>query len=217
MPESFDWDRFHHVPIVGILRGFASNHIEPMIAACHQGGLVNVEVTMNTPDAAEQIQCLTSAFGSDVNIGAGTVRTVEDLERARGAGATFIVTPAVVPEVIVACKAAGLPVFAGALTPSEVWQAWELGASLVKVFPADAFGPTYIQSLKGPFDEIPLMPTGGIACESVAPFRQAGAAALGVGGPLFSKSHAAAGDWAWFTKRAREFAHAWHHRTDSDQ
>lgn len=198
---------------MGILRGFASEQVEPMVTACSEGGLLNVEVTMNTPDAPQQIRRLRAALGARVNIGAGTVRNRADLDAAREAGATFIVTPAVVPEVIAACKAAALPVFAGALTPSEVWQAWQLGASLVKVFPADAFGPAYIRSLQGPFTEIPLMPTGGIACESVAAYRKAGAAALGVGGPLFSKSHAVAADWLWFTQQARSFDHAWH---DSD-
>jgi 2-dehydro-3-deoxyphosphogluconate aldolase/(4S)-4-hydroxy-2-oxoglutarate aldolase len=211
LSAQFSWDCFHQLPVVGILRGFASDQIEPMVAACNEGGLVNVEVTMNTADAAWQIGRLTAAFGATVNVGAGTVRSLKDLDRAREAGATFIVTPAVVPEVIVACKTAGIPVFAGALTPSEVLQAWQLGASMVKIFPADALGPTYIASLKAPFDEIPLMPTGGIGCESIAPFRQAGASAVGVGGPLFSKPHAAAGDWAWFTKRAESFAHAWNH------
>ena len=204
----FDWKRFHDLPIVGILRGFTCPETESLVKAALAGGLLNVEVAMNTPDAARQIKRLCELFGDRLNIGAGTVCTLDEFREAFDAGATFIVMPAVVPEVISAGAAVGTPVFAGAMTPSEILQAWQLGASVIKVFPANSLGPEYIRSMKGPMPQIPLMPVGGVTLDKILAYKQAGAEAFGIGSPLFSKSHAVDGDWQWVTDQMRRFSQA---------
>ena len=148
---------------------------------------------MNSPSAVEAIAAAIEEGGDELQVGAGTVCTLEDLDQALGAGASFIVTPIVSVEVISACCERGVPVMAGALTPSEIYQAWSLGAEMVKVFPANHFGPGYLKDLRGPLPDIRLMPTGGVNAETLGEFYSAGAAAFGVGGSLFS-SQAIAGE-----------------------
>lgn len=204
----FDWNRFHKSPIVGILRGFDLSAIEPMAHAAAAGGIVNLEVTFNTRGAAQQIELLHTRFGEQINIGAGTVCTLEDLNQAQAAGATFIVTPIVAADVIQEAVARTLPVFAGAMTPTEIHLAWRLGAAIVKVFPSDLSGPAYIQALKAPLSQIPLMPTGGVTPENLPEYKRAGAEAFGVGSPLFAKARVLAGDWPWITQQASRFVEA---------
>lgn len=206
---AFDRARFDALPVVGIVRGFAREVMEPMIAAAFEGGLRNIEITLNTPDA-EALICLTrERWGDSVNIGAGTVTTLEGLHRALDAGAGFIVTPALNPDVVRECVSRGVPVMPGAMSPTEIVAAWELGATMVKVFPADGLGPAFLRSLRGPLPHIPLMPTGGVTLETLPAFRAAGAAAFGVGTPLFDPARAAARDWSWFREQSGRFAQAW--------
>jgi 2-dehydro-3-deoxyphosphogluconate aldolase/(4S)-4-hydroxy-2-oxoglutarate aldolase len=195
--------------VVGILRGFEFDATARMIAAALDGGLRNVEITMNSPGASEQIRRAVDSFGSRANIGAGTVTSPAALEQALSAGASFIVTPIVIPEVIESCVRLGVPVMPGAMSPTEIVSAWELGATVVKVFPADGLGPAFLRSLRGPLPHIPLMPTGGVTVESLPAFRNAGAVAFGVGTPLFDPARAAAGDWPWFRTQAERFVAAW--------
>jgi 2-dehydro-3-deoxyphosphogluconate aldolase/(4S)-4-hydroxy-2-oxoglutarate aldolase len=179
------------------------------VPASIEGGLCNIEVTMNTADAEELIRLTADLVGGKGNVGAGTVTTVETLDKALKAGATFIVTPAVVPDVIQACVERKIPVMPGAMTPTEILTAWRLGATMVKVFPADQLGPGHIKALKAPFPEIPLMPTGGVTVETLPAFKKAGADAFGVGGPLFDPKQVAAGNWGWFREQAARFAAAY--------
>ena len=173
------------------------------------GGLVNLEVTLNSPGAADLIRLTRDLMGDRGNVGAGTVTSMEDLRLALDAGASFIVTPVVVPEVIRACVDAGVPVMPGAMTPTEIFTAWKLGATMVKVFPADQLGPGHLKAVKAPFPQIPLMPTGGVTVETLPAFRDAGADAFGVGGPLFDPRQVAAGHWDWFRERASRFRGAY--------
>jgi len=206
MRRRFDMESFRRLPVVGILRGFGREETARMIAAAVQGGLRNVEITMNTPGAADCIADAVAATAEHVNVGAGTVCTLQDLETALEAGACFIVTPAVVPEVISACVERQVPVFPGALTPTEILTAAALGATMVKLFPADLHGPGYLKSLRGPLGTIELMPTGGMSLASMAAYWEVGAAAWGVGTPLFHPQRVAAEDWAWIEQQAAAFA-----------
>ena len=162
MGKEFNRDRFAELPIVGILRGFEVETVRQLVGATLAGGLRCIEVTMNSPSAVEAIAAAIEEGGDELQVGAGTVCTLEDLDQALGAGASFIVTPIVSVEVISACCERGVPVMAGALTPSEIYQAWSLGAEMVKVFPANHFGPGYLKDLRGPLPDIRLMPTGGV-------------------------------------------------------
>jgi 2-dehydro-3-deoxyphosphogluconate aldolase/(4S)-4-hydroxy-2-oxoglutarate aldolase len=206
---SFRWELFHQLPVVGILRGFQSAEVHHLVVAAANGGLCNFEVTMNSPDAVGVLGEMYDWIGPRANIGAGTVCSMEDLELALRAGATFIVTPIVVEDVIAECVRRQVPVFPGALTPTEMHRAFELGASAVKVFPSEAMGPAYIRALRGPFPNWRLMPTGGVTVETLAAYQRAGAAAYGVGSPLFDKQQVKEGNWAWVERQARRFAEAY--------
>jgi 2-dehydro-3-deoxyphosphogluconate aldolase/(4S)-4-hydroxy-2-oxoglutarate aldolase len=209
MTASFNDDLFKKLPVVGILRFFKRAEVEKLVPASIEGGLCNIEVTMNTAGAEDLIRLTADLVGRKGNVGAGTVTTVETLDRALAAGATFIVTPAVVPEVIKACVDRKIPVMPGAMTPTEILTAWRLGATMVKVFPADQLGPGHIKAVKAPFPEIPLMPTGGVTVETLPAFKKAGADAFGVGGPLFDPKQVAVGNWGWFREQAARFAQAY--------
>jgi len=209
MPNSFNEPLFRTLPVVGILRFFPRDQVERMIPAALAGGLNTLEITMNSEGAEDLIRLAGALVGDRGNVGAGTVTTLEELDRALEAGASFVVTPAVIPEVISACVGRGVPVMAGAMTPTEIFAAWRLGAAWVKVFPADQLGPAHLRAVKGPFPQIRLMPTGGVTVESLPAFRKAGADAFGVGGPLFDPRQAATGNWDWFRKQGERFAAAW--------
>ena len=206
---TFNRDLFRKLPVVGILRFFKREEVEKLVPASVEGGLCNIEVTMNTAGATDLIRFTVEAMGARGNVGAGTVTTLQALDEALRAGASFIVTPAVVPDVIQECVKRGVPVMPGAMTPTEILTAWRLGATMVKVFPADQLGPGHLKAVKAPFPEIPLMPTGGVTVETLPAFKKAGADAVGVGGPLFDPKQVAAGNWGWFREQAARFAEAW--------
>lgn len=206
---AFSSQLFSKLPLVGIVRGLPAEKLAPLVSAVRDGGLANLEVTMNTPGAAEQIRAAVGLAGSVLNIGAGTVTTLPLLDAALEAGATFIVTPVVVEPVIRRCVELKVPVFPGALTPTEILRAWDLGATMVKVFPADVFGPGYIRSVKAPCPQVKLMPTGGVNLATLTDYAAAGADAFGLGSPLFNKERLAANDWPWLRSQVQAFAQAY--------
>ena len=210
MSASFSPELFQQLPVVGILRGLPADKLRAVVGAVREGGLTNLEFTMNTPGAADQIRAARDLAGPALNIGAGTVTSLTLLEEALAAGAGFIVTPVIVPAVITRCRELGVPVFPGAYTPTEIQQAWELGATMVKVFPADTLGPGFIRSVKAPLPHLKLMPTGGVDVTTLAAFARAGADAFGVGSPLFRAERLAANDWEWVRDQCRAFAAAYH-------
>ena len=205
MITPFNDTLFRSMPIVGILRFFPRDQVEHLVPAVVDGGLVNLEVTLNSPGAADLIRLTRDLLGPRGNVGAGTVTSMQGLDLALEAGASFIVTPVVLPEVIRACVERGVPVFLDDTATTEIYTAWNLGASLVKVFPADQLGPGHLRAVKAPFPEIRLMPTGGVTVETLPAFRDAGADAFGVGSPLFDPRQVAAGNWDWFRQRASRF------------
>lgn len=204
----FAWDRFEAMPIVAIVRGLDPARLSPLVRAVVEGGLTTLEITMNSPDARGQIQAAQECAGGALNIGAGTVTDLRLLNTALGAGASFIVTPTIQPAVISECARLGVPVFPGAMSPTEVAAAWELGASLVKIFPADRGGPSHLEHLLKAMPELRLMPTGGVDLDSLRAYHAAGAAAFGIGSPLFDKALLEAGDWNGLRDRCRRFCAA---------
>ena len=171
-------------------------------------GLKNLEITMNTEGVEDQIRTCRETYGSSLNIGAGTVCHKQDLERALDAGAQFIVTPNVNLEVIETCVTKMIPIFVGAFTPTEIELAYRAGATMVKIFPAETLGPAYLKAVRGPFNQIPLMPTGGVTPETMQDWKDAGAKAYGVGGKLYNSSMAKDGDWDGLRKLADSFVQA---------
>jgi 2-dehydro-3-deoxyphosphogluconate aldolase/(4S)-4-hydroxy-2-oxoglutarate aldolase len=194
--------------MVGILRGTGEAQLEDILAATLDGGLANIEITMNTPGAARQITRAVEIVNGRMNVGAGTVTDLRLLEEALAAGASFIVTPTISEPVIRRCVELGVPVFPGAFSPTEISRAWDLGAKMVKIFPADTLGPSYIKNLKGPFPNMKLMPTGGVRLETIANFAKAGADGFGIGSPLFKAERLAAQDWAWVAEQTRKLLEA---------
>jgi 2-dehydro-3-deoxyphosphogluconate aldolase/(4S)-4-hydroxy-2-oxoglutarate aldolase len=136
--------------------------MEKIAALFFENGFTTLEVTMNSPGAADMIRKLSTDYEDRLNIGAGTVCTIADLNEALAAGASFIVTPVLVEEVIIAAVERNVPIFPGAYTPSEIYRAWSLGASMIKVFPATKLGPEYIKDVLAPLPQIRLLPTGGV-------------------------------------------------------
>ena len=201
----FDHARFHKMPIIGILRGMDADNLLFILEAFYRAGLNTIEITMNSPEVEDQIKWTKQNYGSKLNIGAGTVRHTGELDRALDAGATFIVTPNVDEAVITRCKERQIPIFSGALTPTEVYQAHNWGAEMIKVFPASVMGPGYIKSLKGPLETIPLIATGGIHERNMIEYLKAGAYGFGIGGTLFDKNLIAEKEWTALTEHMRKF------------
>lgn len=193
--------------VIALIRAKSSASLLDCARALSAGGLHSIELTMTTPGALALCAQVAQEL-PEVLLGLGTVLDAETARAGIAAGAKFIVTPAVRPAVIAACREAGIPVLAGALTPTEVYTSWELGADVVKIFPAEFFGPAYIKSLKAPFPHIEVMPTGGVTPETVGDFLRAGAFATAAGSALVSPAALEKGDWAALTARARQFVAA---------
>lgn len=188
-----DIERFRRLPLLGILRDIVPRDVAPLAEAALNAGLEAIEITMNTTGAAALIRRMADASKGRLMLGAGTVLTVEDLAAALDAGATFIVMPTLVPEVVERCVAAAIPVFPGALTPQEIFSAWRAGATMVKVFPASCFGPGYFREVKGPFREVELLAVGGVNAENVPTYFAAGASGVAFAASVFRKEWLAAG------------------------
>ncbi len=201
--------QFATLPLIAILRGQPTRVIAPVTEILAGSGFAALEVTMNTPDATDQIRVASAAAPAGLAIGAGTVTSLPELDAAQAAGASFIVTPAVVPEVILECVRRSLPVFPGAFTPTEILQAHRLGATMVKLFPAHRLGPGYVRDLKAPLSSVRLLATGGITPENLPEYVQAGVEGFGLGSPLLNSARLAAGDWDWLRDRAARFRSAW--------
>ncbi|MCL6633824.1 MAG: bifunctional 4-hydroxy-2-oxoglutarate aldolase/2-dehydro-3-deoxy-phosphogluconate aldolase [Alicyclobacillus herbarius] len=191
--------------VIAIVRGVAEGDILPLADALYQGGVRLMEVTLNTPGALEMIRTLKEVYGEEMGIGAGTVMSVEEARAAKLAGAQYLVTPHVDVDLIRYGVDQGLPVFAGALTPTEIATAHQAGASLIKVFPSASVGSGYFRDLRGPFPDIPLLAVGGVNLDNAGEFLAAGAVGWGLGSSLVDKRRLAARDLAAIQTIARRF------------
>ena len=189
-------DEFKQLPVMGILRGVGAEEIEPLVETVVSSGLQTLEVAMNTPDAAGLIRRMAEVADGRLTMGAGTVLTMDDLQLALDAGATFVVLPTLVPEVVEYCRQNAVPVFPGALTPQEIHNAWCAGATMVKVFPAKFFGPDYFQEVKGPFPGVELLACGGVSSDNIQSYFSCGASAVAFGASVFKREWLAAGEFA---------------------
>lgn len=170
--------------VVAVLRGAGPDRLADVCRTLAQAGVSCLELTMTTPGAVAALAELRGALPSGAVLGMGSVTEAEQARAAVRAGAEFLVSPGVCPEVARFAVQAEVAVYPGAWTPSEVLSAWELGAAAVKLFPADLGGPAHLRHLAGPLPDIPLVPTGGIVLDQVADYIAAGAAAIGLGTPL---------------------------------
>ncbi|HEX2600563.1 MAG TPA: bifunctional 4-hydroxy-2-oxoglutarate aldolase/2-dehydro-3-deoxy-phosphogluconate aldolase [Gemmatimonadaceae bacterium] len=198
--------RIREIGIIPVIRAERADVAMDVVDTLVGAGLTIAEITMTVPGAIEAIRSVRKRLGDKVLVGAGTVTDADTARRAIDAGAQFIVSPCLVPEVIETARHADTAVLPGALTPTEVFQAFRLGGDLVKVFPAqNAGGAAYLRALRGPFPEIPLVPTGGVTLENLREMFDAGAVAVGVGSELISKADLARGDYAAVGALAAKF------------
>ncbi len=195
-------EQLRDAKIVAILRGNYQGRWQDCAEALIAGGIRAVEITLNSPGAIEAIHTLKDKFGAQALIGAGTVLTAENAHSAIDAGAQFVVAPDTSPAVVQVCIAHNIPAIPGAYTPTEIRRAWELGASLVKVFPS--FSPAYIKAVRGPLNDIPMMITGGVNLDNAAEFLRAGAQVVGVGSAMTGDTLSL----AEITRRASDFVKA---------
>jgi 2-dehydro-3-deoxyphosphogluconate aldolase/(4S)-4-hydroxy-2-oxoglutarate aldolase len=197
--------------VIAIVRGISEKDILPMVQALKDGGITCIEVTfsMSNPEKSAEtlrsIRKIKEHFGEEITLGAGTVLTPEAVALAKEAGATYIISPNTDEAVIKETKRLGLVSVPGAVTPSEVYQAYCWGADIVKLFPAASLGLGYVKAVLGPLDGVPVAAVGGIDATNFQAFLDAGCVGVGVGGSLVNKKLIEAGDFHGITKLALEY------------
>ena len=191
--------------IVAIIRLDDLSTAQQITSALVEGGIRAIEFTLTHADAVKTISEIRKTVDDTVAIGAGSVISVAQVKAVADAGAQFIVSPNTNPSVIQACVDLDLPAMPGALTPTEIQMAWELGASVVKIFPAHHFSPRYIQDVRAPLPHLRLMPTGGISLDNIRTYLDYGAFGVGIGSTLLNKTTIANQDWSALTSHALKF------------
>src|ERR1700719_4178720 len=198
--------QIEEIVIVPVVRSSSAREACIAAEAVCEGGIPIVEITMTVPGAIEVIRELSKSCGHEVLIGAGTVLNVNDARRCFDAGAEFLVSPGFHRATVEFATRESKLIMAGALTPTEIIEAWTAGSDLVKVFPCGQVGGAkYIKALKGPLPQVPLVPTGGVNLSSAAEFIEAGAAALGIGGELVQAEAFKSGKPELIVETARKF------------
>jgi 2-dehydro-3-deoxyphosphogluconate aldolase/(4S)-4-hydroxy-2-oxoglutarate aldolase len=196
---------FKKQPLMGILRGVKLEQIEPLAEAIISSGLKTIEITMNTEGAPQLIRKAKKVSRKRLTLGAGTVLDMRSLKSALDSGATFIVMPVLIKDVLKYCVKNKIPVFPGAFTPQEIYQAWKEGATMVKVFPAKFFGPEYFKEIKGPFQNIELLACAGVTPENLREYFSCGASAAAFGASVFKKEWIEKKDYTSITRAIRSY------------
>jgi 2-dehydro-3-deoxyphosphogluconate aldolase/(4S)-4-hydroxy-2-oxoglutarate aldolase len=191
--------------LVAVIRAPSGDLLADVAEALLAGGVQVMEVTFTVPGAVRVLERVAEKLGDRILLGAGTVLDAETARVALLAGAEFIVSPSTNLDVIRLCRRYDKLVLPGAFTPTEVVTAWEAGADIVKIFPADVGGPAYLKALRGPLPQVRLLPTGGVDLTTAADFLRAGACALGVGSSLVEPKAVQQGDLQRIESLARQF------------
>jgi 2-dehydro-3-deoxyphosphogluconate aldolase/(4S)-4-hydroxy-2-oxoglutarate aldolase len=194
--------------LLAVIRGPSPELTVKMVHALVSGGVFGIEITYSTPNAAGVVREINEIFGDQIVVGMGTVTEPAQVDEARNAGACFVVSPVYDPVLGQAMIASGLGVMIGAFTPSEVFQAYRLGSDVVKIFPGSLAGPAYIKALRGPFPQIPLMPTGGVSASNVGEWFDAGVFGVGAGSELCPPKLAKEGRFEEISDQAARFVKA---------
>ncbi len=199
--------RTEDLGLLAVVRGESRGAAVEVSEALVEGGVLGIEITFTTPEAPQAIRDLDDEYGDRILLGAGTVTTHEQVEQAAEAGATFLVSPGCDLNLLPAMLETGLLVLPGTLTPSEVMLARGLGAGAVKLFPGSSGGPSYLKALRGPFPDVPFVPTGGVSLENIVDWFAAGAFAVGASSAL-APSSLESRDRDEVVENARQFAEA---------
>lgn len=189
--------------VIAVIRMSDTEKLARVVEAVKAGGVKAIEITMTTPFALEIIATMAKKKAPDVLVGAGTVLDPETAVQAIHAGADFIVSPVTVPAMITVCRRYDTLVAPGAFSPTEILNAWQSGADIVKVFPATSVGPKYFKDILGPLPQVRLMPTGGVSLENARDFIAAGACCVAIGTALLDKKAIEAGNWDILTQKAK--------------
>ncbi len=205
MSRESDLSRVLECGIVAVVRFWDPAPLVDVMRALADGGVTVAEITFTVPNAIDVIREAKRLLGDRVLLGAGTVLDTETARAAILAGAEFIVSPAVNLDVIRMCRRYDKLVMPGAFTPTEVLSAWETGADIVKVFPADVLGPAFFKALRGPLPQVKLMPTGGVNLQTASEFLAAGACCLGIGGQLVDPKAIATKDFTAIRTMAERY------------
>jgi 2-dehydro-3-deoxyphosphogluconate aldolase/(4S)-4-hydroxy-2-oxoglutarate aldolase len=192
--------------IVAVVRSESPEQLVAVVSALADGGVTAAEITFTVPDAVEVIRRVRKELGDRVVLGAGTVLDPETARAALLAGAEYLVAPTVNLDVIRLARRYDKAVMPGAFTPTEALSAWEAGADVVKIFPADVGGPAFLKALRGPLPQVRLMPTGGVDLTTAEAFLKAGACCLGVGSQLVEPAAVKAGKMERITELARAYS-----------
>lgn len=198
-------EKVKELGLLAVIRGPSAELTVKMVEALVAGGVFGIEITYSTPNAEEVVRTLSKMFGSRILLGMGTLTKPEQTFSAKEAGANYLVSPVCEPILVKSMVDSGLLTMAGAFTPTEVLQAYNLGTDVVKIFPGSLGGPAYVKALKGPFPYIPMMPTGGVSANNVAEWFATGVVAVGAGSELCPPQLAREGKFDEITKRAAEF------------
>ena len=191
--------------VVAVVRSPDSGRLVEVCRALADGGVTVVEITMTVPDALDVVRAVRVALGDRILLGAGTILDPETARAALLAGAEYLVAPTVNLDVIRLCQRYDKLIMPGAFTPTEILAAWEAGADIVKVFPAEVLGPAFFKAVRGPLPQVRLMPTGGVDLTTAAEFLKAGACCLGVGSQLVEPKAVAAGHFDRIRDLARQY------------
>lgn len=198
-------EKVKELGLLAVIRGPSPDLTIKMVEALVAGGVLGIEITYSTPNAEEVVQALFRKFGNQIVLGMGTLSKPEQALSAKQAGASLLVSPICEANLVKSMVASGLLTMAGAFTPTEVFQAYSLGADVIKVFPGSLGGPAYIKALKGPFPYIPMMPTGGVSADNVAEWFSTGVVAVGAGSELCPPQLAREGKFDEISQKAAEF------------
>ncbi len=197
--------RIQDLGLLAVLRGPNPETTIKIVDALVEGGVKGIEVTFTTPNALSIVDKLNKKYGNSIILGMGTLTEMEQPKLAKEAGAKFLVSPHTELELAKAMGSTGLPTMMGALTPSEFVRSYQLGSDVVKLFPGSLGGVNYLKSLRGPFPNIPVMPTGGVSLENLSEWFAAGVFAVGVGSALFPKNWVNENRFSEISARAEEF------------
>jgi 2-dehydro-3-deoxyphosphogluconate aldolase/(4S)-4-hydroxy-2-oxoglutarate aldolase len=189
--------------VVAVIRIADPSKLGDVVSALIDGGVRALEVTMTVPGAVELIRRTAPTLPEGFLLGAGTVTDAETVARVVDAGAKYIVSPVYRRSVVEAAQARQVASLPGCFSPTEILEAWEAGADIVKVFPATALGPGYLRDLRGPMPQIKLMPTGGVTLDNAGEWIKAGAVAVGVGTSLLDAAAIAANNFSAIADNAR--------------
>jgi 2-dehydro-3-deoxyphosphogluconate aldolase/(4S)-4-hydroxy-2-oxoglutarate aldolase len=197
--------RIAELGLLAVLRAPDPAGARRTVDALVEAGVLGIEITYSTPDAASVIAGVKQSYADEVLVGAGTLVTHAQVSEAAEAGASYLVSPGLDDEVVASIRATGLPAMAGVLTPTEVMRGVRLGVDVMKLFPGSLGGPSYLRSLRGPFPDVPFMPTGGVSADNVGDWLAAGAIAVGAGSELASAGDISSGDFAGIREKGRRF------------